>query len=119
MLEALRVARRLHFRIVVEIAVDVALPAPRSPVRIDPPRVDGLAPGYPCAYSRSPSCERRRRVTADIELLVAVEADVEQLGGDVLGVRPFARGIGDDKRDSLLAQHRDEGGFDKVRNSDF
>src|SRR6266511_5399489 len=102
--EPLRIARRLHLRVVVEIAVDVARAARWRRGRDDATRVGGLATFAPAKYALGPSCEGRWRVAAHVELLVAVQAHIHEIGGNVLDERPFASGVGDDERDPMLAQ---------------
>src|SRR5438094_10133115 len=77
--EPLRVAWRLHFHVVVEIAVDVALPARRPQFGSDSSRVRRLLPGRPGANSFRPESKRRRRVAAHVDLLVAVEPHIHEI----------------------------------------
>ncbi len=66
--------------------------------------------GAPGADLGGPVFERRVIVAADIELLVAVQADVDEVGSDVFHLRPFAGGVGDDEGDVVLAKEFHKGG---------
>src|SRR5439155_13239415 len=95
---------------VVEMAVDVAR---RSPPRRPPgnaPGVAGFPAGAPQSDAFAPAIEHRVAVAADVKLVCAVQADIDEIGGDVLVFRPLSGGIGDDKRDAMLAQQLGESG---------
>ena len=61
----------------------------------------------PCRYARRPALQRRPAVGAAIELGRAVQADVDEVRGQIHQQRPLDR-IGADQRDVVLAQQRDE-----------
>src|SRR5204862_2352138 len=102
------VAGRFVRRGVVEIAENVARRARTSALRRDPARIARLLARAPLANAPAPATERFVRVTAHVQLLAAVQADVHELGGDIFIFRPLARRIRDDESDPMLAQKGDE-----------
>ena len=72
-----------------------AAPAGSASVRAS----GGLPPAAQLRILRRPPVQRRVVVPADVELLVAVQPDVDEVGGDVLDERPLPGGVGDDERD--------------------
>src|ERR1041385_628145 len=58
-------------------------------------------------------------VAADVELLGAMKPAVNEIRGDVFGVGPFARGIGDNKRNIISAKQREKFWDHKCRMPDF
>jgi hypothetical protein len=75
-----RVAGRFHCDVVVEVHVDVE------------------AVGMPPADRAGPRAKCLVAVATGVQLDVAVEADVDEVRGHVVQVRPRARGVGDDER---------------------
>ncbi len=54
-------------------------------------------------------------VTGDVELFVAVEAGVDEVGGEVFEEGPFSGGVGDDEGYVVFSEEGDEfGGFEGV-----
>src|SRR5215212_1640133 len=77
-----------HLDVVVEVDVDVPrLPRRRGRQR---PAVGRGAAGPPGADLRRPGVQRRWVVAADVELLLAVQAHVHEVGADVVQLRPLA-----------------------------
>jgi len=105
--EAVRVEGRTYLDVVVEIAINVASAASRRAAG-DALRVGGLAAELPAAYAIGPAIQRRIGVAAGIELLVAVQPQVQEVRGDVFEVGPLAGGIRHHQRDAMAAQLRDE-----------
>ena len=114
-----RVDRRADLRVVVEIDIDVAGAAARR-LRLggDQPRVVGFEAAGPQLDPRRPVVERLVRIAARIELLGAVQAQIDEIGGDVLGIGPSHR-VGEDERHAVPAQQRDKGGVEKARMADL
>jgi hypothetical protein len=68
---------------------------------------------YPSGKLGGPLVEGLGGVAADVELFVAVEADVDEVGREVFEEGPFAGGVGDDEGDVVVAEELDEvGGFE-------
>jgi hypothetical protein len=101
-----RVVGRVHFDVVVEVDIHVAALEPRR--SCDELRGRRLAAVAPRANERSPTFERLLGVAALVELDVAVQADVDEVGRDVREKWPAARRVRHDERDVVLAQERDE-----------
>jgi hypothetical protein len=85
-----RVVRRADLRVVVEVDVDVA---PRA---------------APAPELGGPGAQRLRRVAARVQLLVAVQARVDEVRGGLLEIGPFAGRVGDDERDPGPPQQGNE-----------
>src|SRR5882757_9954285 len=91
--QAERVEGRADLGIVVEIDIDVArLAGCRSG---DAAAVSRRSAGRPEGDSRGPAIERRVVIAADIELLGTVQAQIEEISGDVLEIWPLDR-VGED-----------------------
>ena len=67
---------------------------------------------------RCPVIEGLVRIAARIELLGAVQAQINEVGGQILGIGPGHR-VSKDERDPVPAQQRDEGGVEIARVADF
>ena len=67
----------------------------------------------------APATERVVRVTAHVQFLAAVQADVNEVGGDVFVLRPLVGGVGDYERDRVLAKQVDERRIDEAFVSHF
>ena len=65
-----------------------------------------------------PSGRAPRRCSRLVELLVAVQARVDEVGGDVVRYGHAGR-VGDDERDVVLAQQRDEVGIEEALVADL
>ena len=83
---------RVHLGVVVEVNVDVARGESRRRRGGDVCRVGGLAAALPLADARGPPVELRVGVSASVELLGAVQADVDELRRDVLRYAEAAAG---------------------------
>ena len=73
----------------------------------------------PAPDALGPARKRALHIGAPVELLVAVETDVHEVGGDVFVLRPLARRICDHQGDTMLAQQGDEGRVDEGVVADF
>ncbi len=62
-----------------------------------------------------PPIQRLVIVTADVKFLVAVQTDVNKVGGQIFRVRPFPGGVCKHEGDLMLAQEREELGHHKTR----
>ena len=96
-----RVVRCFHLHVIIEVHIDVA---------------PGLMPG---ADAPRPVRERAIGVPAGIDLNIAVQTHVHEVGRDVEHLRPLARSVGDDETDIALAQERDEIVVHEARVPDF
>ncbi|MCY1238914.1 hypothetical protein D9M72_516750 [compost metagenome] len=65
--------------------------------------------------ARGPAVERGIAVTAGVELLVAMKADVDEVGREVFDERPPPGRVGDHQRHAVAAQQCDEIRVDKAR----
>ena len=83
------------------------------------PGVAWFPAGAPASDALAPAIEHRVAVATDVKLVCAVQADIDEIGGDILVFRPLARGIGDDERDAMLAQQLDESGSNEALVSDL
>src|SRR6185437_11428071 len=83
--------------VVVEIDVDVAQPLIFAPLTFPRPAPDSLIP----------EIQGRPVIAAGIELVGAMQAQIEEIGGDFLKAWPVRR-IGDDERRAGPAQQLDE-----------
>ena len=101
-----RVERGVHLDVVVEVDEHV----PRRPVGRRRHRVlaHRRPAREPLPHPLRPPVERIGRIAADVELGVAVQADVDEAGGHVLEVRELPGRVGHDERDVVRAQQRDE-----------
>src|SRR5690348_10877634 len=70
-------------------------------------RIFRSAPGRPCRDAASPAGERGRAIAADIEFLRTMQAQIEEISGDVLAVGKLD-GVGEDERHTVPAQQCDE-----------
>src|SRR5258708_33328987 len=95
-----RVVWRTHLGIVVEIDVDVTRRPACGWLWPDKDRVFRHAPGRPRRDAMRPAGERRRAIAAGIEFLRAMQAQIEEVGGDVLAIWIF-HGNGRDEGDTL------------------
>jgi hypothetical protein len=76
----------------------------------DAPGVGRLAAGVPGADPRRPVVQHGVRVAAGVHALGAMEAQVHEVGRDLLGQRVHAGVVGDDQGDVVLAEQVDEFG---------
>jgi len=112
--QPLSIERRLYLDVVVEIAVNVAMPAARDRRVRDAPSIARLRSSAPRGDPLGPPIERRLAVAAGVELLVAMKAQIDEVGGYILAVRPFPGGIGDHERDAMSSQQSDERRIEKA-----
>ena len=101
--QARRVVRRVDLDVVVEVAIHVAPGPRRRRPRRGQARILDLRAAPPRVDARRPAVERGVAVAAGIELLVAVQAQVDEVGGQVLEQGPAAGGVGDDEGDAGAA----------------
>src|SRR6476620_9800050 len=73
----------------------------------------------PMLDSIRPPIDLRVTVPAHVKLLGAMEPAVHKIRGDVLGVRPFAGGIGNDKRNVVPSKEREKLRHHERRMPDF
>src|SRR5438093_6713569 len=86
-MQRLRVDGGADLRIVVEIGEDITTAVGgRSGIGVDQPRVVGLEPLGAQLDAGGPMVESLVRVAAGIGLLRAVQAQIDKIGGQVLGV---------------------------------
>ena len=84
--QAHRVVGRAHLGVVVEVDV-------------------GVVPGVqPAPHAAGPFVQAGVGVATGVELIGAVQAHVDEIGGDVEHLRPFAGSVGHHQRDRVLAQ---------------
>ena len=57
---------------------------------------------------KRPALERLVAITAGVEFLVAMQAQIDEVGRQVLEQRPAVGCVGDDERDTVATQQRDE-----------
>ena len=99
-----RIEWGFDFNIVVEVAVDIAT-APRLGTYCRyQPRIGRLCACAPRLDALGPVPQRPIAITARIELLVAMQADVHKVSGDVFAGRPVAGAVRYDERDAVTAQ---------------
>src|SRR4051812_13916235 len=108
----------MHFGVVIEINKYVAGPGRRLLIRSER-RLFRLFSLTPMLDPIRPPIEFRFAVTAYVKLLGAVQTTIDKIGSDILGERPFARGVGDDKRNVVPAKKREELRNHEGRMSDF
>ena len=108
------VVRRVHLDVVVEIAEDVAARQGLSRFTRGEAGIGRLAAASPAVYPPRPVVERRVTVAARVQLDVAVQAQIDEVGGEVFEQRPASGGVGDDQRDSVPMQQGDEFGSTKL-----
>ena len=104
--ESDRVEGSVHLHVVVE--VDEHVPRRRLGRRCHRVLAHRRPAREPVPHPLRPPVECIGRVAADVELGVAVQADVDEAGGDVLEVRELPGRVGHDERDVVRAQQRDE-----------
>ena len=78
-------------------------------------RISGLAAACPRANPSRPTVQCRLGIPTRVQLLVAVQAQVHEVAGDVLEIWPFARRVGHHERDVVPTQLRDELGRGETR----
>jgi len=93
-----------HFHVVVEITKYIAR-LPRGFRRFDQMRIFGLRAVAPRIDAISPAFDGGLGVTAGVQLLIAVQAQIKKIVGDILATGPFAGGVGHHQRDAIMAQH--------------
>jgi len=109
-----RVDRSADVRVVVEIGKHIASALRGGPhIRGDPAGIVGFEPRGPQLDACGPMIEGLVRIAAGMELLGAVQAQTDKIGGHILGVGP-RHPVGDDERYPVAQQKRDEG---RVRQS--
>src|SRR5690606_21433439 len=104
--QPLRIVRRAHLHVVVEEDIDVPFPARRFSAR-DLSRRLRLSPRAPGSGPRRPELQSRLVIAARIDLLRAVQTDVDEIRGHILEQRPF-HAVGHDERHLVIAQQLDE-----------
>jgi hypothetical protein len=108
------IGRRADFGVVVEIDIDVARLMGRPLLGGDQAGVIGFEAARPQSDARRPVVERLVRIAARIELLGAVQALIDEVGGEVLGIGPRHR-IGEDKGYVVPPQQPDKRRVEKAR----
>src|SRR5262245_31597972 len=94
--------------VVVEVTIHVARSTRRCRLAGNEASVCGLGAAAPRAYALRPSVKRPIRVSARIDLLVAVQTHINEVRREVLAIRPFSRGVGHHESDPVPAQQSDE-----------
>src|SRR5207237_8784558 len=74
----------------------------------NPPGIARLAAFRPGADAFRPAIQRFLGIAAHVKLLVAVQAQIHEVSGDVLTIRPLACRVGDDERDAMAPQLSNE-----------
>src|SRR6185312_2371780 len=96
---------------VIEVAEHVATTGsnrgwPPSNMHRPARTMGGLFAGVPSGDTLRPAGECYRPIPTAIEVTVAVQTDVHEIGGHVVWHRPLFRGLSDDQRYIVLAQQR-------------
>src|SRR6266480_1430945 len=112
--QPLRIERSVDFGVVVEVNENVELFGPSFGAR-DCFGIARLFSFAPMLYAVGPPIQRLVIVTADVKFLVAVQTDVNKVGGQIFRVRPFLGGVCKHEGDLLLAQEREELRHHKTR----
>src|SRR6476469_4567217 len=100
----LSVKWRLYFHIVIKVAEHIPRMMPRRRVSRDEVRIVWLGSLAPGLDARRPAGQGLLGISTRIKLLVAMQAKVHEIRGNVLPVRPFPRGVCDDQSDIMFAQ---------------
>src|SRR5690606_8359673 len=102
--------------VVVEVDVDVPAAAGGGRAEAgDGAGVPGHAAGRPGADPGRPRVEPGIRVAAGVQDLGAVQADVDERRGDLLGVGEPAGGVGDHEGGAVAAEQADERVVEEAR----
>src|SRR5205085_2149101 len=70
--------------------------------------ISGLLSLAPMLDPVRPPIEFLVAVATHVKLFGAVETTINKVGGDILRVRPFSRGVGDDERNVVPSKQREE-----------
>src|SRR5438105_11490402 len=98
----------MHLRVVVEVAVDIARASRRRRLARDEARIIRLLAFTPGADAACPCLERSVAVPAAVELRLAMQPYVDEIGGDVLAQGPLPGGVCHHERDVVATKDIDE-----------
>jgi hypothetical protein len=105
--QSFRVKGSVDLGVVVEVNKNIKTLGPPLGMR-DRFGIVRLFSTSPLPDAVGPPVERFVVVTADVKFFRAVQADVNEIGGQIFSVRKFPGGVGKDKSDFLLAQQIEE-----------
>src|SRR5581483_774862 len=105
--QALRIERRVHFRVVIEINENVSR-AIVDLARPNEPGVTRLSAFAPILDAIRPPIDFTIAVAADVKFFRAVQTDVNEIRGELLDVWPFAGRVCKDEGDFLFLEQFEE-----------
>ncbi|PAV73138.1 hypothetical protein WR25_27075 [Diploscapter pachys] len=109
----------MYLLVIVEVAIHIPRGAFRRSAPDDALGILRLAARGPGLDAQAPAAQGAGGVAAAVELDIAVQAQVDEIGRDFLDIRPFAGAVGDHQRDLVLAQQVDEGVAEEARMADL
>lgn len=81
--------------------------------------VGGLLAVAPGLDPVAPALQRLVGIAAGVQFLGTVQAQVDEIAGDVFAIGPFTCGVGDDQGHVVALEQRDEVRVDKAVMADF
>lgn|GEM_PF-3609848 len=102
--QVLGVERGPDLDVIIEIIKNIAAAAFRGRLRRDAPGVAGFGASPPGGYARGPAPQRFFGMAAGIQFLVAMQAQIHEIGRRVLAIRPFSSRVRHHQGHPVFAQ---------------